>query len=1045
MKPLRLIPIIIALWLPLSAQVAVKYQGNSGRRTEPAAYKVPSTFSDTFEAGSTLTVNGTFSGTPTAGTLDLSNVTVTLNGSYLTAAQVNGYFADPSTNGSFSATAWRADLSVLTAAEIAAAYQPLNGNLTAFSGLSLVADRLPYATGTGTLGLTTFSSFARTLVDDADATTARSTLGLVIGTHVQAYDAELAALAGLTSAADKLPYFTGSGTAALADFTAAGRALVNSAGTANTFPYFSASNTVTLGSITTAGRNLIDDADASAQRTTLGLGSADSPTFTALTLTATTATTSPTTGALTVAGGLGVGGAGRFGNNLFTEVANGESIFGNYSGDSYIRLAAQSTGIGGIRFIPTSSTTNAYGFRLLYDDANAEFALYRHDFSTAGVKALSVARATGNVAIASTTASTSTTSGAMTVGGGVGIAGNTYVGGNVVSAGSVTSSGINLSQTYQTRQTTNYVVSDGATSDRRLEATPGSPGAIAGLPATFWVKRFFVPTSNPSATGWYLVLSATATSGDFANASATLSGYLTSSGELVLRQNDAVSPTMNFRRLGWTGFRAAYSGQWVQIVIVFGTGDSTTTPVIYINGVDMTSSFTLNPAGAPPNWMPTTLATTKFLAGYNWPAGDVPEVEYGPGAWTAADALAAAQTGLAPTWWRAATGSAVSIVTGDNRNFDASLGNWSAVGAGASVTYDAANKELDVVPSAAGKGANLIFATAGYTAPTIGRRYRATYQIANLTAGAVRLQLGGSNQVINDVSADGTYSVDFDVTATGASGMMFLQKDSVANTFSLKAVELRYLGPLAKWEIQPGKSTAKDYGSTGIPLTLASGFTAIGVPKEINDNGSGRRTLDKPLSLTGNTTSTSTTTGELTVVGGVGVGGPIYAGSIQNTPIGSTTAAQGSFTTLSASSTVSGTGFSTYLASPPAIGGTAPAAGSFTTLSASGEATLPRITQAPASLTYSVTTNLDFASTNQTRTLALTGNVTFTTSNRVAGRSLQIIITADASTRTFSFPGWKFLGTAAPANIAANKTAVLSIYCSGTTDASVIATYAVEP
>jgi hypothetical protein len=43
----------------------------------------------------------------------------------------------------------------------------------------------------------------------------------------------------------------------------------------------------------------------------------------------------------------------------------------------------------------------------------------------------------------------------------------------------------------------------------------------------------------------------------------------------------------------------------------------------------------------------------------------------------------------------------------------------------------------------------------------------------------------------------------------------------------------------------------------------------------------------------------------------------------------------GAFTTLSASSTVSGTGFSTYLASPPAIGGTAPGAGAFTTLSAS--------------------------------------------------------------------------------------------------------------
>jgi len=61
----------------------------------------------------------------------------------------------------------------------------------------------------------------------------------------------------------------------------------------------------------------------------------------------------------------------------------------------------------------------------------------------------------------------------------------------------------------------------------------------------------------------------------------------------------------------------------------------------------------------------------------------------------------------------------------------------------------------------------------------------------------------------------------------------------------------------------------------------------------------------------------------------------ISGGTIDNASVGATTASTGAFTTLSASSTVSGTGFSTYLASPPAIGGTAAAAGAFTTLSAS--------------------------------------------------------------------------------------------------------------
>lgn len=82
---------------------------------------------------------------------------------------------------------------------------------------------------TGVPETATCTAAGRAILDDADASAQRTTLGLAIGTNVQAYDAELAAIAGLTSAADSAPYFTGSGTAALMTVTTAARTVLDDA------------------------------------------------------------------------------------------------------------------------------------------------------------------------------------------------------------------------------------------------------------------------------------------------------------------------------------------------------------------------------------------------------------------------------------------------------------------------------------------------------------------------------------------------------------------------------------------------------------------------------------------------------------------------------------------------------------------------------------------------------------------------------------------------------------------------------------------------
>lgn len=98
------------------------------------------------------------------------------------------------------------------------------------------------------------------------------------------------------------------------------------------------------------------------------------------------------------------------------------------------------------------------------------------------------------------------------------------------------------------------------------------------------------------------------------------------------------------------------------------------------------------------------------------------------------------------------------------------------------------------------------------------------------------------------------------------------------------------------------------------------------------------------------------------------------------------------------------------------------------------------------SITYGASIQLEFAtSAKTTQTITLAGNLTLTTANLASGRCKFIRLVGHSSAATLTVPaGWKFVNSAAPSTLAANKVALLFLMAFGTTDASVVASYAVE-
>ena len=133
----------------------------------------------------------------------------------------------------------------------------------------------------------------------SNATNARVNLGVEIGVDVQAYDAGLNSIAGLTTAANQSIYLT-------------------------------AADTYAAYTLTSAGRALLDDANAEAQRTTLGLGTlaTQDGTFSG-THSGTSSGTNTGDQTITLTGVVTGSGTGSFATSFGAGVVNSAAIAGD--------------------------------------------------------------------------------------------------------------------------------------------------------------------------------------------------------------------------------------------------------------------------------------------------------------------------------------------------------------------------------------------------------------------------------------------------------------------------------------------------------------------------------------------------------------------------------------------------------------------------------------------------------------------------------------------------------------------------------------------
>ena len=134
--------------------------------------------------------------------------------------------------------------------------------------------------------------------------------------------------------------------------------------------------------------------------------------------------------------------------------------------------------------------------------------------------------------------------------------------------------------------------------------------------------------------------------------------------------------------------------------------------------------------------------------------------------------------------------------------------------------------------------------------------------------------------------------------------------------------------------------------------------------------------------------------------------------------------------------------------SPVSISGGSSSAPGLTVYNAalfSGPTTIGDLLSSVIMMGGSGAVTVDFTAGRLQMVTPVLSDVALSSSNRLVSRVCWVFLTCGATGRNLSFPaGWRFVGGAAPTSIAANKTALLELWCLGNNESDVMARWSAQ-